>query len=110
MITSDISYIGSANLRTAFATTYLDKINALTDKDKEEIKLEAFKILTNIPNGKYMVLILRKDQVTDVVDDLLGKFKLIKFDLVHTSPDFANVNYMTGNYLNLYIFKVTYDH
>lgn len=65
--------------------------------------------LKDIEVGEHFVLVLRQDQM-EGFEKQLEKFKKefgFGLELVHKSPDFTNLNYLAGNYLNLYIYKVT---
>lgn len=69
------------------------------------------KTLPKVVEGDHLCFILRHDQYSmfTCVDGILDKWKLatgFKFELVHKSVDFTNLNYAgTGNYLNFYIYK-----
>lgn len=66
-------------------------------------------IMAGPKDGDYVCFILRHDQVTEFEKNKASA-KDIKFELVHKSPDFTNLNYCcsNGNYLNFYIYKVQY--
>lgn len=66
-------------------------------------------IMAGPKDGDYVCFILRHDQVTEFEKNKASA-KDTKFELVHKSPDFTNLNYScsNGNYLNFYIYKVQY--
>jgi len=81
----------------------------ITGEAKELLtKVHFEKFISEIIDGDNWVFVLRQDQAETAIKNLHTMAKLFDFSVeqVHKSPNFSNLNYCTGNYLNLYIFKV----
>lgn len=82
---------------------------------KEQV--QAHKWYWDSNDEQYVGIILRHDQVSEIQKSITNEMnnEYIKTELIHTSPDFTNLNYvgddngMGNNYLNFYIYKVTYN-
>lgn len=91
------------------------KCNVPTLKER----VQAHKWFYGCGDVNYIGIILRHDQKKDVEYRIREEMnnEYVKTELIHKSPDFTNLGYVgdvdggegANNYLNFYIYKVTYN-